>query len=167
VGSSARSPEQRFEQHLRGYKSARLVKKHALRLRPDLYEDLGSFRGSKTACAAEKKRARELADCGFVAHCDGTSYGIREGDWSEWDAERLEPVIHHLDAAIDELNESAFRPLPSERCAQLLRGELGFWVADYIDQLDPPPAYGQFAHVGLDALLERVESECASTATER
>jgi hypothetical protein len=161
VGSSARSPEQRFEQHLRGYKSARLVKRHALRLRPDLYEDLGSFRGSKTACAAEKKRARELADCGFVAHCDGTSYGLREGDWSEWDAERLEPVLAQVDAAIDELNESAFRPLSAERCAQLLHGELGFWVADYIDQIDPPPSYGLFAHVQLDVLLDRVESATA------
>jgi hypothetical protein len=167
VGSSARSPEERFAQHERGYKSARLVKRFGLRLRPDLYEDLGSFRGSKTACAAEKKRARELADAGFVAHCDGTSYGIREGDWSEWDAERLEPVLPRVDAAIDELNESSFKSLEPMRCAQLLHGEFGFWVADYIDQLDPPPAYGQFAHVELDALLERVESECASSATER
>jgi hypothetical protein len=156
VGSSARSPEARFEQHLRGYKSARLVKRHALRLRPDLYEDLGSFRGSKKACAAEKKRARELADCGFVAHSDGISYGSREGDWSEWDAERLEPVLSHVDAAIAELHESSFRPLSAHQCAQLLRGELGFWVADYIDQLDPPPSYGLFAHVGVDALLDLI-----------
>jgi hypothetical protein len=159
VGSSARSPEERFEQHLRGYKSARRVKRHALRLRPDLYEDLGAFRGSKTACRAETKRARELADCGFVAHSDGTSYGLREGDWSEWDAERLEPVLPHVDAAIAELTESSFKPLTAMRCAQLLRGDLGFWVADYIDQLDPPPSYGLFAHVQLDALLERIESQ--------
>jgi hypothetical protein len=159
VGSSARSPEERFAQHERGYKSARLVKRFALRLRPDLYEDLSSFRGSKTACRAEKKRARELADCGFVAHCDGTSYGIREGDWSEWDAERLEPVLSHVDAAIAELNESSFKPLSPLQCAQLLHGELGFWVADYIDQLDPPPAYGLFAHVELEALKGRVESQ--------
>jgi hypothetical protein len=158
VGSSARSPEERFAQHQRGYKSARLVKRHALRLRPDLYEDLGSFRGSKSACRAEKRRARELADCGFVAHCDGTSYGIREGDWSEWDAERLETVLPHVDAAVAELTESAFKPFSPLVCAQLLRGELGFWVADYIDQLDPPPSYGLFAHVQLDVLRERVES---------
>ena len=35
---------------------------------------------------------------------------------------------------------------------------MGFWVADYIDQLDPPPSYGLFPHVELDALLERVEA---------
>jgi hypothetical protein len=165
VGSSARSPEERFAQHRRGYKSARIVKRHALRLRPDLYEDLGSFRGSKTACRAEKRRARELADCGFIAHCDGTSYGAREGDWSEWDAERLEPVLSHVDRAIAELHESSFRPLSALVCAQLLRGELGFWVADYIDQLDPPPSYGLFAHVRTDALLDRVESQLALAAT--
>jgi hypothetical protein len=161
VGSSARSPEERFGQHLRGYKSARLVKRHALRLRPDLYEDLGSFRGSKTACRAESKRARELADCGFVAHSDGTSYGLREGDWSEWDAKRLEPVLSHVDAAIAELYESSFKPLDPLLCARLLHGEMGFWVADYIDQLDPPPAYGLFPHVELDVLGDRVESTIA------
>lgn len=161
VGSSARTPEERFAQHQRGYKSARLVKRYAFRLRPDLYEDLGSFRGSKKACAAEKRRARELADCGFVAHCDGVSYGVREGDWSEWDAERLEPVIEHVDAAAAELAESCFKPLTPLLSAQLLHGELGFWVADYIDQLDPPPAYGLFAHVQLDVLRDRVESTMA------
>ena len=152
VGSSARSPEKRFEQHRDGYRSSGLVKRFAVRLRPDLYEDLGSFKGSKTACRAERERARDLADCGFVAHSDGTSYGKGEGNWTEWDAERLEPVREHLDAAAAELAESAFEPLSSERCARLLWGEHGFWVPRFIDQDDPPPAYGQFAHVRLDVL---------------
>jgi hypothetical protein len=163
VGSSARSPEERFAQHLRGYKSARLVKRFALRLRPDLYEDLGPFKGSKKACTAEKARARELAECGFVAHCDGTSYGKGKGGWEEWDAERLEPVLSHVDAAVAELSESSFKSLSAEQLARLLHGELGFWVADYIDQLDPPPAYGLFAHVQLDVLRDRVESAAAVT----
>jgi hypothetical protein len=154
VGSSARKPEERFEQHRRGYKSSGLVKRFALRLRPDLYEDLGAFRGSKQACRAEEARARELAGCGFVAHSDGTSFGKGEGDWNEWDAARLEPVLGHLNAATAELTESSFKPLTRRRCAELLHGEFGFWVADYIDPLDPPPAYGLFAHVQL-AVLER------------
>jgi hypothetical protein len=157
VGSSARSPEERFKQHLRGYKSARLVKRFAVRLRPDLYEDLGTFKGSKSACRAETERAKELAACGFVAHSDGISYGVRRGDWTEWDAERLSPILDHVDAAAAELAESVFGPLSPLQCAQLLHGELGFWVADYIDQLDPPPSYGLFAHVELDALRERVD----------
>lgn len=154
VGSSARSPEQRFQQHLRGYRSSGLVKRFALRLRPDLYEDLASFRGSKAACRAEQERARELAGCGFVAHSDGTSYGKGEAEWAEWDAERLAPVIAHLDAAAGELAESSFRPPSPRDLARLLHGELGFWVADYIDPLDPPPAYGLFAHVRLELLEE-------------
>jgi hypothetical protein len=158
VGSSARSPEERFAQHLRGYKSSRLVKRFALRLRPDLYEDLGTFRGSKSACRAESERAKELAACGFVAHCDGTSHGQGEGDWEEWGSERLSQVAARVDAAVAELAESSFKPLSARQCAQLLRAELGFWVADYIDQLDPPPSYGLFAHVQLDALMERIES---------
>ena len=156
VGSSARSPEQRFAQHQRGYKSSGLVKRFAVRLRPDLYEDLGPFKGSKLALRAEHARARELADCGFVAHSDGTSYGKGVGDWTEWDAERLQPVLGHVDDAAAELAESSFKPLSPLRCAELLHGELGFWVAEFIDPLDPPPSYGLFAHVELGVLEQRV-----------
>jgi hypothetical protein len=158
VGSSARSPAQRFDQHCRGYKSGRLAKRFGLRLRPDLYDDLEPFRTSKQAQAAEEERARELAACGFVAHCDGTSYGKGEGSWEEWKTERLEPVITYLDAAAAELADSCFTEPSAENCARLLHGELGFWVQQYIDPLDPPPAYGMFAHVRLDVLGDRVGS---------
>ncbi len=164
VGSSSRSPEQRFEQHLEGYKSARLVKRFARRLRPDLYEDLEPVRSSKEAVKAEKARARELARCGFVAHCDGISYGEGEGDWTDWGEERLRPVVRFVDAATAELIEAAFSPLDPDRCAQLLRGERGFWVADYIDPADPPPAYGLFAHVTHSALLRRTKRLTAERA---
>lgn len=161
VGSSAREPELRLAQHKRGYKSAGIVKRHWLRLRPELYEDLAPIRGSRQAVEAEIARARELADCGFVAHCDGTSYGHDRGsggtgEWAEWDRARLEPVLGHLDAAISELVDSAFEPLDAGRCAALLWGERAFWVRGHIDQEDPPPAYGRFAHVGKGVLRERV-----------
>jgi hypothetical protein len=158
VGSSARTPEERLRQHRRGYKSSGLVKRFALRLRPDLYEDLGPFKSSKEARGAERARAQELADCGFIAHSDGTSFGKDQGGWMEWDAARLEPVVDRVDAAAAELAESAFREMSSLQCAQLLHGEVGFWVSGYIDQLDPPPPYGLFAHVQLEALRERVEA---------
>ena len=165
VGSSVRTPEERFEQHLEGYKSARLVKRFAKRLRPDLYEDLEPVRGgSKAAVKAEKARARELARAGFVAHCDGISYGKGEGAWKEWGEERLRPVIRFVDAAAAELMEAAFSPLDPDRCAQLLRGERGFWIADYIDVDDPPPAFGTFAHVTHAALLRRTKRLAAERA---
>lgn len=171
VGSSARDPKLRFAQHCRGYRSAGIVKRHALRLRPELYEDLPAHRSSKAALAAEKERARELAACGFVAHCDGVSHGQTgrgrrrggrgggdvPGEWTEWNRERLEPVISHLDHAIRELVESSFEPLDPGRCAALLWGERSFWVRDHIDQEDPPPAYGRFAHVRRDVLAERID----------
>ena len=158
VGSSARSPEERFEQHRRGYRSARLVKRFALRLRPDLYEDLEPVRSSLAAVAAETERARELAGCGFVAHCDGVSHGKGEGDWTEWDEARLEPVRSFVDEAARELTEAAFAPLSPADCARLLHGERGFWVQRYLDQDDPPPGYGMFPHVELAALRARVEA---------
>lgn len=156
VGSSARDPEIRFDQHRRGYKSSGLVKRFAFRLRPDLYEDLGPFKGSARAREAELARAQELARCGFVAHSDGTSYGKDGGDWTEWEDARLACIGGHVDAATEELVESAFSPLDPERCAQLLHGERGFWVAEYLDQADPPPAYGLFSHVDPGVLERRV-----------
>lgn len=155
VGSSARDPEIRFEQHRRGYKSSGRVKRFALRLRPDLYDDLEPMRSSARARAAEQTRARELAACGFVAHSDGVSYGERGGDWSEWDERRLEPVAHHVDAAAAELAAASFSPLAAASCARLLYGERGFWLAEHLDPADPPPGYGQFAHVRLDVLEYR------------
>lgn len=160
VGSSAREPQARFAQHRRGYKSSGLVKRFAVRLRPDLYEDLAPLRSSAKAVEAEQARALELARCGFVAHSDGTSYGRDGGDWTEWGRRRLEPVARHVDAAAGELIASAFRPLDPTLCARLLRGERGFWVADYLDQADPPPGYGLFAHVRLDVLAARASRLC-------
>lgn len=168
VGSSARDPEIRFEQHRRGYKSAGLVKRFALRLRPDLYDDLEPLRGSTAAVEAELARAQELARCGFVAHSDGVSHGREGGAWTEWDGRRLERIGAHVDAAAAQLVDSAFEPLDPPVCARLLHGERAFWVAGYLDQADPPPAYGLFAHVTLEALETRVARLlAATTATER
>ena len=156
VGSSAREPEIRFAQHARGYRSSGIVKRHALRLRPDLYEDMPSFRGSRRAQAAEVERAGVLAAAGFVAHCDGVSHGRDGGVWEEWGRERLDAVGELADAAARDLFEAAFAPLDLEDCARLLHGERGFWVDEYLDRSDPPPAYGLFSHVRLDALAARV-----------
>jgi hypothetical protein len=162
VGSSAREPEIRFDQHRRGYKSARLVKRFALRLRPDLYDDLEPLPGSKAAIAAEQARARELAGAGFVAHSDGTSHGEGSGDWEEWGPERLDAVGAHVDRAVAELSASAFEPLDTATCARLLHGERGFWVQRYLDPADPPPAYGLFSHVRIDVLERRATSLAAA-----
>ncbi len=164
VGSSARDAEIRFEQHRRGYKSSGLVKRFALRLRPDLYEDLPAYRRSGEARAAERARAIELAGCGFVAHSDGTSHGKRGGEWREWDDRRLEPIANHVEAAARSLFEASFTPLGAARCARLLHGERGFWVAEHIDPHDPPPAYGLFAHVELAALEARARAEAPQPA---
>ena len=156
VGSSARDAELRYQQHRRGYRSSGIVKRFALRLRPDLYEDLPEYRRSNEARDAEEQRARELAGAGFVAHSDGTSYGAEDGDWVEWDEDRLEPVAAHVDAAALELRDAAFEPLTRRDAARLLYGERGFWVQRYLDPGDPPPAYGLFSHVRLDVLQRRI-----------
>ncbi len=158
VGSSARDPEIRFEQHRRGYKSSGLVRRFALRLRPDLYDDLEPLPGSAAARHAELARARDLARYGFVAHSDGTSHGLDGGTWTEWDERRLVKVANHVDAAAAELIQSSFEPLDPRTCAQLLHGERGFWVSDYLDPDDPPPSYGLFSHVELAALQSRVSA---------
>ena len=157
VGSSARSPADRFEQHRRGYKSSRLAHRHGVRLRPDLYEDLPTFASTDESVAAEMTRAKQLAGAGFIAHCDGNSYGERAGDWREWGYRRLMQVSEQIDAAIVELVQCTFRPATVKMCAHLLWGTQSFWVSDLIDQDDPPPSYGLFAHVRRDVLERRIE----------
>ncbi|CAN5577359.1 hypothetical protein BH10ACT11_BH10ACT11_11320 [soil metagenome] len=156
VGSSARDADLRFAQHQRGYRSSGIVKRFAVRLRPDLYDDLPAFKGSKLALGAELERARELAACGFVAHSDGTSYGWGEGYWEKWDAARLEQVGEHVDAAVAEMCECAFESLDAATCSRLLCGERGFWTQRFIDSGDPPPCFGRFSHVEAGALSRRV-----------
>lgn len=155
VGSTIRSPEQRFDQHVRGYKSGRLVKRFGLRLRPDLYDDLEPVRTTRDAVELERGRAMSLAKAGFVAHMDGTSYGEGSGDWKEWGYRRVMRVSEHLDAAIAQLSDCSFAALDPETCADLLWGKRSFRIAEYIDQEDPPPAYGMFSHVEWDALRRR------------
>jgi hypothetical protein len=164
VGSSARDPEIRLAQHRRGYRSSGLVKRFALGLRPDLYEDLPDFRRKADALAAEEERARELAACGFVAHCDGTSHGRGDEAWEEWDEERLAKVGRHVDDAVAELAESAFETPDPATCAALLHGDRGFWIGSFIDPADPPPAYGRFAHCATTALEARARNVLALSA---
>ena len=40
VGQSAKTPEERFEQHLRGERASRYVRDHGVRLRPRLYNPI-------------------------------------------------------------------------------------------------------------------------------
>ena len=138
VGSSARDPELRLAQHRRGYKSSRLVKRHALRLRPDLYEDLDPLPTSKAGVRAEEERARELAACGFVAHSDGTSFGEGSGGLAGVGCSAGRIGRGHVERAARELTEAAFEPLGAGDCARLLHGERGFWVDRYLDTGDPP-----------------------------
>lgn len=60
VGSSWYSPEERFEQHKRGYKSSRWVRNYGIRLRPDIYEEYMPFDRSDYAKNAESLLALYL-----------------------------------------------------------------------------------------------------------
>jgi hypothetical protein len=65
VGMTARTPEERFDQHMRGYKSARLVRKHGLRLKPRLYASLNPMTHDE-AKAMEIEKARRLRARGYA-----------------------------------------------------------------------------------------------------
>jgi hypothetical protein len=53
VGQTARTPEERFAQHLAGVRSSRIVKEYGVRLRPRLYANVGPF---ETRAEAERPR---------------------------------------------------------------------------------------------------------------
>ncbi len=64
VGMSARSPEERFEQHKAGYKSAKFAKKYGIRLKPRLYLAHNPMTYDD-ACKMERERARRLRNRGY------------------------------------------------------------------------------------------------------
>lgn len=65
VGLTGLTPEQRFENHRRGIKAAKLVKKFGLRLRPRLYAHFNPMTYAE-AVAMEKELARRLRKRGFA-----------------------------------------------------------------------------------------------------
>lgn len=64
VGMTALTPKERFEQHKAGYKSARLVKKYGVRLKPRLYQAHNPMT-YEDACEMEKEKARRLRERGY------------------------------------------------------------------------------------------------------
>ena len=64
VGSTVRSPQERFEQHLNGYKANRYVKKFGERLRPDLFEQYNPIAKRVDAEEMEEYLAERLRSRG-------------------------------------------------------------------------------------------------------
>jgi len=65
VGQTSSTPEERFEQHLAGYKPSPKVRRFGVRLRPDLYRDQPILRSSAEALGYEDWLARSLAANGW------------------------------------------------------------------------------------------------------
>lgn len=66
VGSTYLSPEERFQQHIDGYKSNRYAHLYGVRLRPRLYRNLQGFRSRRLAEEAEAELALRLRDRGYA-----------------------------------------------------------------------------------------------------
>ncbi len=65
VGMTGLTPEERFENHKRGYKSARVVTRYGLELAPEWYVDIPAM-SYEEAALTEPALADELRDRGFV-----------------------------------------------------------------------------------------------------
>jgi hypothetical protein len=65
VGQTVVTPEERFAQHKAGHKSARVVRRHGLRLLPDLYEGLPLLASREAALVLEARVAAELRTRGY------------------------------------------------------------------------------------------------------
>ena len=65
VGQSVVTPEERFAQHKAGHKASRVVRRHGLRLRPDLYDGLPLLASREAALVLEARVAAELRTRGY------------------------------------------------------------------------------------------------------
>ena len=69
VGATGLDPEERFENHKAGRKAAKVVKKHGVRLRSDLYPaPAGSLETWTQAAGEETRWAEVLRDRGFYVY---------------------------------------------------------------------------------------------------
>lgn len=64
VGMTARSPEERFEQHISGYKAARIVKKYGVHLKPRQFRSHNPMTYDE-AKKMEVLKARRLREKGW------------------------------------------------------------------------------------------------------
>jgi hypothetical protein len=75
VGHTCNTPERRLEIHRAGGKtSKRIVRLHAVRLRPDLYEKYEPQLTREAAELLEVRAAEELAGAGFTVHWGPGTY---------------------------------------------------------------------------------------------
>ena len=65
VGQTVVTPEERFAQHKAGHKASRVVRRHGLRLRPDLYDGLPLLASREAALVLEARVAAELRTRGY------------------------------------------------------------------------------------------------------
>lgn len=65
VGMTGISPEERFEQHMSGYRASRYVKKYGIRLRPRLFKSHNPMSYDE-ALAMEVEKARRLRNRGYA-----------------------------------------------------------------------------------------------------
>ena len=66
VGSTSLAPEERYQQHLDGYKANRYVHEYAIQLKPRLYKKFQGFETRELAEAAEVRRALSLRKRGYA-----------------------------------------------------------------------------------------------------
>jgi predicted GIY-YIG superfamily endonuclease len=65
VGSTGRSPEERFQQHMEGNRAAPLVRRYGIALMPRLYERYNPMSGPQAA-EFESGLARRLRNKGYA-----------------------------------------------------------------------------------------------------
>jgi predicted GIY-YIG superfamily endonuclease len=66
VGSTVHTPEERFQQHLGGYKANRYAHKYGQRLRPKNYRHLQDFETREEAETEERRLAERLRRRGYA-----------------------------------------------------------------------------------------------------
>ena len=65
VGRTGKTPEERFENHKKGYKSSRFVRRYGIKLLPKLYEHLNPMTSDEVEIM-EVKHAKNLKEQGYA-----------------------------------------------------------------------------------------------------
>jgi hypothetical protein len=154
VGETGVGPDVRFRQHLAGYKSAKVVRKHGYRLRPELFEALPTHVSSVDGGLAEKAWAERLSRAGHAVRTNGD--WIMPPPLAELDrfdeAMLVPPVDAMLDEAILLVVRSRPKHLRAGTCLHVLYGSSG----EVVSEFSRLPEYGRFGHFDRSVLAHRI-----------
>ncbi|MGB0872415.1 MAG: hypothetical protein ACPGYP_04685 [Solirubrobacterales bacterium] len=150
VGQTGIPINERFQQHLDGYKSSRKVRELGVRLRPELYEFIDPM-NSDESDKAEERLSKLVSNWGYIGYFDGKRFELdpSKAKLKKISGRRFSKTHHVFDAVVSELQASVPASTPIQEIANHLSGHDSNLNTE-------SESWARFAHVETKMILARL-----------